>query len=89
VVGVTGKLDSWSNHHLTHGSLWQCDGATWPSHGLPRGTPLLVVLCLEKFLESTGVEPVTSMVWANGLAGQGYQPAYYHMTRSPEKGVAP
>jgi hypothetical protein len=35
-------------------------GATWPSHGLPRGTPLLAIGCFQNFMESVGVEPRTS-----------------------------
>jgi hypothetical protein len=33
------STDTWVNHRLTHGIVldeWR--GATWPSHGLPRGT---------------------------------------------------
>jgi hypothetical protein len=38
---------TWANHRLTRGMFWLVGkGATWPSQGLPRGTPLLVVgLC--------------------------------------------
>jgi hypothetical protein len=25
--------------------LGKCFGATWPSHGLPHGTPLLALVC--------------------------------------------
>jgi hypothetical protein len=46
-------------------------GATWPSHGLPRGTPLLVDRFQCKILAWSGIERVTSRVavdrwgWAN------------------------
>jgi hypothetical protein len=42
-------------HVVVFGWLY---GATWPSHGLPRGTLLLVVGL--KFMESVGIEPQTS-----------------------------
>jgi hypothetical protein len=36
----------------------ELNGATWPSHGLPHGTPALLRCCKKK-LDSIGVEPVT------------------------------
>jgi hypothetical protein len=34
---------TWSNQGLTRVIIWLVGkGATWPSQGLPRGTPLLV-----------------------------------------------
>jgi hypothetical protein len=34
---------TWANHVLTRGMIWLvCKGATWPTQGLPRGTPSLV-----------------------------------------------
>jgi hypothetical protein len=40
----------WSNRNATHGIIFgQWYGATWPSHGLPRGTPLLAIGLLSKF----------------------------------------
>jgi hypothetical protein len=52
-------------------------GATWPRHGLPHGTLLLDVLLLGKifFLESTGIEPWTSLSVETSRR-PGYQPAY-------------
>jgi hypothetical protein len=65
---------TWANQRWTRGISWLvdvdessvdtwhasvgCKGATWPNHGLPRGTPVFVnlVLC-QKFLESGGFEP--------------------------------
>jgi hypothetical protein len=41
-----GQVDvgTWANHRLTRVMFWLVGkGATWPSQGLPRGTPLLVV----------------------------------------------
>jgi hypothetical protein len=36
-------VDRWMSHIWTRGILvGECNGATWPSHGLPRGTPPLV-----------------------------------------------
>jgi hypothetical protein len=35
-------------------------GATWPSHGLPCGTLLLVLVVGLKVMESVGIEPQTS-----------------------------
>jgi hypothetical protein len=38
-----GRYDRWMNGIWTHGILMsKCDGATWPSPGLPCGTPPLV-----------------------------------------------
>jgi hypothetical protein len=44
--GVRGAdvAHTWANQMLTRVIIWLVGkGATWPSHGLPRGTPLLVV----------------------------------------------
>ena len=39
----------WSNYDVTHGIIFgQWYGATWPSHGLPCGTPLLAIGLLFK-----------------------------------------
>jgi hypothetical protein len=41
----------WSNCDVTRGIIFgQWYGATWPSHGLPRGTPLLAIGLLFKIL---------------------------------------
>jgi len=42
---LTGKVwKMWANDPLTSVTIMgELNGATWPSHGLPRGTPLLVV----------------------------------------------
>jgi hypothetical protein len=49
---------TWANHI---GDTWHalvgCKGATWPNHGLPRGTPVLSIGLCQKFLESGGFEP--------------------------------
>jgi hypothetical protein len=45
-------FDTW--HLMANGG-----GATWPRHGLPRGTMLKVGL-LKLFMESMGIEPQTS-----------------------------
>jgi hypothetical protein len=42
----------WANHVVTRGIFGKLYGATWPSHGLPRGTPLLAIGCLFKILWS-------------------------------------
>jgi hypothetical protein len=46
-------FDTW--HFLANGF-----GATWPSHGLPRGTPLFIGWFVQNFMESVGIEPRTS-----------------------------
>jgi hypothetical protein len=54
---------TWANHRLTRG-MFSLDGkgATWPSQGLPRGTPLLVrwLYVIKIGLVAPGVEPATS-----------------------------
>jgi hypothetical protein len=52
-VAVFGLVDIWANRVVTRGIIFDkwC-GATWPSHGLPRGTPLLangLLVCCLKF----------------------------------------
>jgi hypothetical protein len=68
-VDVAG---TWANHRLTRVMFWLVGkGATWPSQGLPRGTPLLVIGFICKIgLAWPGVEPATSG-WAKGLAKLG------------------
>jgi hypothetical protein len=43
---LTGQVwQTWSNDCLTSVTMvGELNGATWPSHGLPRGTPSLVVV---------------------------------------------
>jgi hypothetical protein len=59
-IWLNRLFDMW--HHF---GLWY--GATWPSHGLPRGTVVLVVGLFQNFMESVGVEPWTSP-WCKALA---------------------
>jgi hypothetical protein len=54
---------TWANERPTRGTFRLVGkGATWPSQGLPRGTPLLVdQLCVKSFfMARLGVKPVTS-----------------------------
>jgi hypothetical protein len=48
-VAVRSTVDvahTWANQAMTRGSLiGKKKGATWPNHGLPRGTVLLVFVC--------------------------------------------
>jgi hypothetical protein len=69
--------DRWSNHVLTRGIvLGEWYGATWPSHGLPRGTPhWLTVFGLKVCLRVRGGR-TRDLHGGEVLAGSGYQPAY-------------
>jgi hypothetical protein len=66
-------VDRWMSHTLTRGILFgECHGATWPSLGLPRGTPPLVVW--EKFYGLHRSRTYDLQSDWNALAGLGYQP---------------
>jgi hypothetical protein len=63
--------DKWMNRALTRGSIviiWY--SATWSSHGMPRGTHLLVNV-IAKILDSTRFDRATSDR-VNDLAGSGW-----------------
>jgi hypothetical protein len=49
VAFLIGSLDE---SFVTRGIFGKWYGATWPSHGLPRGTPLLAIGLLFKILWS-------------------------------------
>jgi hypothetical protein len=58
--GSSGWL-TWTNQMSTRGMhLIGCKGATWPNHGLPRGTPGLANEGYVKIFGPGGFEPRTS-----------------------------
>jgi hypothetical protein len=61
---VESFLDTW---HV----FGKWDGATWPRHGLPRGT--VFGLVVQNYMESMGIEPWTSRQGGVPSHGVGYQ----------------
>jgi hypothetical protein len=51
-------------------------GATWPRHGLPRGTMFWFMVC-KSMVESVGIEPWTSRM--DEIFGKGRLPMHHTM----------
>jgi hypothetical protein len=76
IVLLIGQVwQMWVNDCLTSVTIvGELNGATWPSHGLPRGT-LSLVCCFKKVVDSIGFNPTTSGRGGTSWARSGYQPA--------------
>jgi hypothetical protein len=76
---LTGKVwKMWTIHHLTSVPFTgKLNGATWPRHGLPCGTPSFVGRCKR---DCWTLVDSTSRPLARGALWAGQLPTHHHVT---------